>query len=372
MPSIFRVHIINLNIILALSSITPAFANGGHAETSFDKPKNYGIESVKVGANIDLFAAARNFGPENSKAELKAREVELALEAQIKPWLYGMIFLTKPADGPFDVEEAIVLADLGHGVRLKAGKYRNEFGLLNTTHEPERPQISLPLPVKEYLGEDQLREPGVTVGKKIEFGNGHRGGVSFAILNGENKVAFNQAQSKDKVYSGKLYYSYESSNTACQLGFSALTGKNDAAGNLTTNLQAFDFRYMLEPNYAANYDYPARFMLLGEVLSNQREMFANASNRANGYWAVADYQYTLAHHIGIGLESTEGLFNKSIKSKAYSVHYTWYYSSHGRVQLEARRLNSDTANNGLEVLLQWNVVLGPHSEKPLLQMLSVE
>lgn len=370
MSSKIQTHVINLIIGLFLAS--PVFANSNHGDASLENSKNYGIENVKVGANMDLLAATRNFGPENSQAELKAREVELSLEAQIKPWLYGMIFLTKPSEGSFDVEEANVLADLNYGIRLKAGKYRNEFGLLNTIHEPERPQISLPLPVSEYLGEGQLREPSITIGKKIDLGNNHRGGISFAILNGENEIAFNKAQSKDKAYSGKLYYGFESFEMAYQFGLSALTGKNDVAGNFSTNLQAFDFRYMFKPNYAGGYDYSARFLLLGELLYNQREISANTTNKSKGYWAVADYQFLPTHHIGAGLESTEGILNNSVKKDAYSVHYSWYYSSHGRMQLEARHLNTNNADSGLEVMLQWNVVLGAHSEKPLIRILSVE
>lgn len=354
-------------ITAAISNL--ALANNSHDLTNLDISKNYGFETIKLGANMDLFAASRDFGPVNSQGELKVREVELSLEAQITPWLYGMIFLTKPSDEPFDVEEAAVLANLSYGIRLKVGKYRNEFGLLNAIHEPERPQVSLPLPVTEYLGEEQLREPSITIGKKFELGNGRNGGVSLALLNSENEIAFNQAQSKDKAYTGKLYYGYKSSATAYQLGFSALTGKNDAAGRLSTNLQAFDFRYMLQPDYAPGYDYPARFMLLGEVLYSQREITTSNTNKAQGYWAVADYQFMPAHHIGMGLESTEGILDKSIKSDAYSVHYSWYYNSHGRLQLEARRLNSDNVDDGLEILLQWNIVLGPHSEKPFLTML---
>ena len=77
-----------------------------------------------------------------------------------------MVFLTKPADESLDIEEAAVIANLSYGFRLKAGKYRNEFGLLNTIHEPERPQISLPLPITEFLGEEQLREPGSLLAKQ--------------------------------------------------------------------------------------------------------------------------------------------------------------------------------------------------------------
>ena len=354
-------------ITAAISNLS--LANTSHDPAHVDKPKNYGFEDIKLGANMDLFASSRGFGPENEQSELKLREMELSLEAQINPWLYGMIFLTKPADEPFDVEEAAFIADLSYNFRLKVGKYRNEFGLLNTIHEPERPQVSLPLPIIEFLGEEQLREPSITIGKTIEIGNGHRGGVSFALLNSENEIAFNEAQSKDKAYSGKLYYGYKSSATAYQFGLSALTGKNDAAGNLSTNLQAFDFRYMLQPDYASEYDYPARFMLLGEVFFNQREMSMGNTNKAQGYWAVADYQFMPAHHIGAGLESTEGILDNSIKSKAYSMHYSWYYSAHGRFQLETRQLNIDNADDGLEILLQWNIVLGSHSEKQFLPIL---
>ncbi|VAW93703.1 hypothetical protein MNBD_GAMMA23-682 [hydrothermal vent metagenome] len=358
-----------LTAAVAATIIDPVLANTSHDLTDLNTSKNSRSKNIKFGANLDLFATSRNFGAENNKAELKIREVELSLEAQINPWLYGVVFLTKPAGEPFDVEEAAVIANLSYGFRFKAGKYRNEFGLLNTIHEPERPQISLPLPITEFLGEEQLRELGVTIGKTIDFGNGHRGGASLALLNNENEIAFNKSQSKDKAYSGKLYYGYKSSATAYQLGCSVLTGKNNTAGTLNTNLQVFDFSYFLQPDYASKYDYSARFMLLGEVFYNQREITSSNLSRARGYWAVADYQFMPAHHVGLGLESTEGRLDQTIKSKACSIHYSWYYSSHGRLQLEARRLSVDNGNDGLEILLQLNIVLEPHREKPFLAIM---
>lgn len=355
--------------MIVFATVSPGFAKDNHDLTQADQSKSVTFESIILGANIDLFAGSRDFGSEDANEELQLREVEVSLEARINPWLYGMIFLTKPSDEPFEVEEAAVVADLNYGLRLKAGRYRNEFGLLNTIHEPERPQVSLPLPVIEFLGDEPLREPGITIGLTFKLGQGRNGGISLALLNSENAIAFNEAQTKDKSYSGKLYYGYKSSATAYQLGLSALTGKNDAAGNLSTHLQAFDFRFMLEPDYAPEYDYPSRFMLLGEVLYNQRKITMSNTNKALGYWAVADYQFMPAYHVGLGMESTEGLLDKSLKSKAYAMHVSWYYSSHGRLQLEARHLNRDNADDGLEILLQWNIVLGPHSEKPFLPIL---
>lgn len=82
---------------------------------------------VRFGANFDLFSASRNVSPIRQQRQLSLREVELSLEAQISPSLYGFIFLTRPDGGAMSVEEAAAVADLPWGVRLKAGKYRNEL-----------------------------------------------------------------------------------------------------------------------------------------------------------------------------------------------------------------------------------------------------
>lgn len=325
---------------------------------------------LRVGANMDLTAEVRDFGADMNRRVLDLREVEMSLESQIKPWLYGMIFLTRPSGEAMSIEEASVIADLPRGFRLKAGKYRNEFGLINTIHEPERPQVSLPLPVEAFFGEEQLRETAVTLGRLIDLGNGYRSGISGAVFNSDNDVAFDAGQSGDKAYAGKLYFGRQTGDIAYQLGLSALTGKNEPGG--ATDIQALDFRVLLEPEFAWGYDYPARFSLMGEVLFNQREIAPGTTNEASGFWTLADYQFMPAHHLGAGAEYTQGRLDKSLTSRAYSAHYSWYYSSHGRLQLQARRLDVDDGDSGTEVLLQWNIVLGAHSEQPFLAILPVD
>lgn len=335
--------------------------------------------NVRLGANMDLIGTARNFGPTMERRQIAAREVELAVEAQVTDWLYGFAFLTRPNREAFTVEEAAATAALPFNTQIKAGFYRPEFGYLNTVHEPERPQISLPLPVTEFLGEEQLREGAVTVGKWFEFGGGRRAGLSGAILNGDNTIALNGGISK--AYTGKLYYGRQTEDYAYQLGLSALTGKNDSSSHLRTSTQAIDFRLFANPFYNPGYDYPSRFSLIGEVLFNQRASLAvdeitatslRNTNRAFGAWASADYQFRPAHHIGLGVEYAQGRENKNQTGNAYSAHYSWYYTPHSRLQTQLRRVNSDLQGRGWEALLQWNVVLGPHSERPFLPILPFE
>ncbi|GMT48792.1 MAG: hypothetical protein IEMM0008_0331 [bacterium] len=74
----------------------------------------------------------------------------------------------------------------------------------------------------------------------------------------------------------------------------------------------------------------------------------------------------------MGGEYTEGRLDSTKRSKAYSAHYSWYYSSHGRLQLQARRLHMDNGEKGFEIQLQWNIVLGSHSERPFLVIIPVD
>jgi len=354
-------------VVFTLFMVTGAAPFAYSAESSHD---SHWSRDLRVGANMDLSAEVRDFGADMSRQVLDLREVEMSLESQIKPWLYGMLFLSRPSGEDMSIEEAAVIADLTKGFRLKAGQYRNEFGLLNTVHEPERPQVSLPLPVEEFLGEEQLRETAVTVGRLIELKNGYRAGFSGALFNGDSDVIFDAGLSGDKAFSGKFYFGRQTEENAYQLGFSALSGKNDAGG--TTDLQALDFRILFKPTYAKGYDYPARFVWMGEALFNQRELATGSTNRASGFWTLADYQFKPAHHLGVGAEYTQGRLDKSETSRAWSAHYSWYYSPHGRLQLQARHLNVDEGDKGVELLLQWNIVLGAHSERPFLVILPVD
>lgn len=354
-------------VILGTSAMLTAapYAHGVEA-----KHDNHWFQDLRVGANMDLTTEVRNFGPDMERQVLDLREVEVSLESQVEPWLYAMIFLTRPSGENMSVEEAAVIADLPGGFRLKAGKYRNEFGLINTIHEPERPQVSLPLPVVEFFGEEQLREAAVTLGYVSDLGDGYRTGISGAVFNSDNEVAFDAAQSGNKAFAGKFYFGRQTTDSAYQLGVSALSGSNATGGE--TQTQALDFRVLLDPEFAAGYDYSARFSWLGELLYNQREIAPGLSNEARGFWSLADYQFMPAHHVGVGAEYTQGLLDKNLTARAWSAHYSWYYSPHARIQLQARRLDVATGDSGLEVLLQWNIVLGAHSERPFLSILSVD
>lgn len=311
-----------------------------------------------------MLAALRDSGDAARRQELSMREVEVSLEAQITPRLYGLIFMSRPEGEPFGIEEAAAIVDLPWDSRLKAGKYRNEFGILNTIHEPERPQITLPLPVEEFLGAEQLKESSVTLGKVLNMGGEKRAAISLALLNAGNETIFEKGSVGGMAYASKLYYGFHSDALAYRLGISALGGR-------AADMQALDFHVLIDPFYSEDTDSPARFSVAGEVLFNRRKIAPANFNNARGFWTVADYQFQRRHHIGIGAEYTEGRLDNATIFSAYSAHYSWYYSRHSRLQLMARRVDANGKNGGMEFLLQWNLVLSPHSEKPFMDVMRI-
>lgn len=332
--------------------------------------------SVRLGANFDFLGQTRDFGPREDKRRLSMREVELSAEARINPWLYGVVFLTRPEGEAFNIEEAY--ADIGKADFLKArvGFGRIQFGYLNTIHEPERPQVSIPLSIVEFLGEEQLREGNVTLGRLFELGNGHRAGASVAILNSDNEVALNSGAGIDKAYTATVNYGYSSTSYAYQLDASVLTGNNDARDNLRTTTGVLAGRLYLDPNYNEGYDFPARFSLFAELLYNRRELDNSgggpSDNNSLGTWVVADYQFAKSHHVGVGYEYTQGLTDNDLTAQAFSAHYSWYFTGHSRVQFEVRHVDPAEGDAGWEALLQFNVVLGPHGERPFLPILDID
>lgn len=330
---------------------------------------------IRLGANIDLTGILDGAVPppamgENaphSHVSMTLREAELAAEARVATWLYGTVFLTRPDGGPFDIEEAYAVAVLPFGFRFKAGRYRTEFGLLNTVHEPERPQETMPIPIVEFLGDEQAREPAITIGRAVRITATQGLGFSAAIWNAENPIAFNAASTSDKAFAGKLYYGIEVPRFLAQLGASAVTGPNATSGRTVAG--ALDYGLYLFPNYNSGYDYPARLSVMGELLWNRREIVMDptrTTNNAIGLWTVADLQFIRGHHVGVGIDYTQGLLDRSQSSRAYSAHYSWYFDGHSRLQLEGRYLDGSLLAGGWQAAVQWNVVLGPHSERPFL------
>ena len=101
---------------------------------------------------------------ENNTSTLNASSVELAFQGYVNPYARVDVFLHKHMDDhPIGLEEAVLSIERGLplGLALRSGKFRPDFGKINQQHLHIFPQIILPEPVAEILGEEKWSAAGL-------------------------------------------------------------------------------------------------------------------------------------------------------------------------------------------------------------------
>lgn len=100
---------------------------------------------------------------------LLVRELELGLTAEFTPTIRGDLIITAGRDKNsrtlnFGIEEGYVtFLDLPLGFQARLGKFKSAFGKANQLHTHARPWIDVPLPIKNFFGEEGLVGPGVSL-----------------------------------------------------------------------------------------------------------------------------------------------------------------------------------------------------------------
>ncbi|MBS4097895.1 MAG: hypothetical protein KGZ83_13770 [Sulfuricella sp.] len=125
---------------------------GTYANLSQD-PANYRIAGfLPSGGEIGPGARGFNLG-----------ESELAVAANIDPYLRGQLTLAMTPENTVAVEEAFVQSlGLGHGFTLKGGRYLSGVGYLNEQHSHTWDFVDAPLAYQAFFG-GQLKDEGVQV-----------------------------------------------------------------------------------------------------------------------------------------------------------------------------------------------------------------
>ncbi len=130
-----------------------------------------------------------NAGPmaDSSANQIGLRETELGFQAEVDPYARADFFASFANDETPSFEEGYVaLLSLPWGLRGRGGKFRANFGRLNSTHPHEYSQVSTPLVLAEFLGSDGLKDVGAEVTRAFAPW-GIYTEWTYALLNGLGK-----------------------------------------------------------------------------------------------------------------------------------------------------------------------------------------
>ena len=154
--------------------------------------------------NVDKANAGTFSGREN---RFFPREIEISLFGQIDPYARAEVRFEAGEEEAGEIavhlaEANLTLMTLPFNTQLKMGQMRNRFGLLNQTHEHDRPFIDQPNVLTRFLGDEGLVERGAELTWVAPLPFFLEGLVG--IFNGDNETSFGYGKLTQPLVTGRL------------------------------------------------------------------------------------------------------------------------------------------------------------------------
>jgi len=282
---------------------------------------------------------------------------ELSLFSTVGPYFDATaIFHLRPEE--FEIEEAYITSrSLPYGLRAKLGRFRSEFGRINSMHQHAWEFTQNPLVFEALLGNEGMKDAGVQLQWVLPTEDTYFM-VGLEALQGNNDVSFGEVE-KNNLYIGYLKSSFDlSDDTTLLAGASLLHGKNDLGK--TTNLYATDL------TLRTAFDSYSSFMWQSEFLYRDKSV-VDAQEEQAGYYTQLIYQYNQNWSTGVRYDSLyKNLKNAPDDLEKYSamVEYKPFEFTKFRLQYvydKSKFYGTDNQRkNTSEILLGFTIEAGAH------------
>lgn len=257
------------------------------------------------------------------------------------------------------------------GVGLTAGKFRQQFGVLNRWHVHALDQFEFPLALTTILGGEGLNQLGLSFDWTMPSIISDANTLTLQITNGQNEQLF--SGSMFSFPAGLLHlknYWDLSRDTYLELGLTGMLGKNnlrgyDEEGNLIledsrlTTLGGLDLTVFWEPLNQARYH---SLIWRTELYYANKELM-NDRIKAFGGYSYVEYKFDLQWQIGTRFDYTQPFETENSSKYTWQVvpYITWWQSNWVKLRLQYNYLNGTeipTAQNTIR--LQIVFAAGPH------------
>ncbi len=296
--------------------------------------------------------------PFNKNRGFNLNYAELALHSTVGPWFDADAIFHLKADA-FEIEEAYLTSrSMPYGLRAKVGKFRSEFGRINSIHQHAWHFTSQPLVFEGLLGTEGINDAGVQLQWVLPTEDTYVM-AGFEALQGNNDISFGNTETNN-LYIGYLKSSFDlSDDTTALAGASILHGKNNEGGN--TDIYGVDFtlKTALE-GYST-------LMWQSELLYRNKKTSTQTLKQA-GFYTQLIYQYDQNWAAGVRYDDlyknldaqpddlkkyTAMLEYKPFEFTKFRLQYTYDKS-------KAFGLLNDERKNTSEILLGVTIEAGAH------------
>ncbi|MEJ2054307.1 MAG: hypothetical protein P8X42_10335 [Calditrichaceae bacterium] len=308
---------------------------------------------------------------EEMRSGANFRVLGLHIQSSLDPFSLAKVALEFTPNG-FGLGEAyLTWINLFPGINITAGKFRQQFGVVNRWHEHALDQFDFPLALTTILGEEGLNQTGLSMDWNMHALIANANSFTLQITNGQNDHLFAGSMYSFPALLGhfKNYYDL-TKNTYLEVGITGMSGKNNIRGYEDDNKIIEDTRYTVvggldltvfwEPLNQALYH---SLLWRSEFYYADKDEPVGGSIRAYGGYSYLEYKLSERWQAGVRLDYTQPFVLDNDNMYVYQVvpYITWWQSHWVKLRLQfnyADGKNTVIPDNVLRFQIVW--AAGPH------------
>jgi hypothetical protein len=294
--------------------------------------------------------------------DLYLNETEVSLQATVDPYARADFFLSfgrDPETGEYgvEVEEGyLTTLSLPARLQLKAGKFRNAVGRLNTVHPHALPFIDMPNAYVNYFGEEGLNDEGLSLSWLLPTKAFYQEIIFQATSGYTESPAFARSEKNRLLYVSHLknFFTLNDDNTL-EFGLTGISGPNDSAR--VTNMAAADITYKWKPVKLNTYH---SLTWQSEFYFNHANLADNISVNSFGMYSFLQYQLAKRWFLTGRYDYSQKPYDKTIKENAFSLTAGWYATEFSKLEFETKTTDDNIDKRFYQAWLRWIFVIGAH------------
>jgi hypothetical protein len=298
----------------------------------------------------------------NKNVDAYLNETELSFQSVVDPYIRADFFISLSRDPDSheyksEVEEGYVTTlTLPYRLQLRAGKFRQAAGRINTVHPHALPFVDMPDAYVTYFGEDGLNDEGISASWLLPTVPFYQE-LTFETTSGRNDAPyFHRGDNNRLQYLAHLKNVFTlNSNSTLEFGLTGITGGNQFQA--VTNIAAGDLTYKWKPVMMNTY---RSLTWQSEFYFGNVGYYEMSSYNSFGLYSFIEYQIGKRWFLAGRYDLSEEPLNNSIKTNSESLTGTFQLTEFHRIQLESKITNNNIENSYYQGWVRWIFIIGAH------------
>ncbi len=302
------------------------------------------------------------------------RVIGLHFQSNLDPFSLAKIAVEVHPEGIELGEAYATWSNVFKNVSFTAGKFRQQFGVVNRWHAHALEQFDFPLAMTTILGEDGLNQTGLSIDWLMPKLFAQVNTLTLQITDGQNNHLFAGELFSFPAVLGHLKNYYDlNPNTYLEVGLTGMVGQNNRRGYLNdslitessrlTKLAGLDLTLSWEPLNRAHYH---SLVWRSELYYADKKLPLNKSIKAIGGYSYLQYRFNERLYAGVRLDYTQPFTEDNNGKNIHQIvpYVTWWQSHWVRFRLQWNYLNGNAAEKSNSVVrLQLTWAAGPHKHE---------